>query len=691
MANMKTDDSGIITTEFYTGRCPVRCELCFTNFGQNGSSIPFNYYSRGNQGIFDYASCKTTQQRTKRKDGKLDYVQRQLCGPGIGKGRNNKPRKWSPVVGVDANTGQEVTFRANMDKNAFKRVLKPLGDDPGLYNIPKIPELPWYHRVLATRTYNGQWLPSILRVNSMSDSSVAPSEWIAAIRELWGDDCFFNSNIHAIKAYPANLKAGLYHKMVITANPGLQQLYPGLERYLDHYPTKEEVASDSIIIEIARELYQGLKYAPRGDVEEYIISLPWDEIKGLVTIALGADTMKGEKERAWHFYKPARLMDLQPEYEQFEQNIKFYRVRALPTIQPDVAKFNDVPVVYTVLRFKTVLQVLEFASKYNIDVECVIKNRKDAIVCEWFNVPYREAETNESTMIALKSDDPLNHSPKRGQWTELTFSHNFFRSTKEQMDQLEYVCDRAGKSCKACGLCATLDGTESGWENPVLAQLDIHPKRFSQQSSFVCDSNGEPVPTAGVTSKTDMTPVPKGIGRSREEMDFFYGPGERKYWDIKTLTAALKQKKRQAKRRHNPQENAGNPAVAYMAVLDNLREDASRHRNPDDWGDLLIQSLDNSLKIVVDYGAQSDGEEYWWQGWNTHEEVASLVAYVFWWLMVLAHDEGLDEAAAVEAAIEFSYDACGMNLFDSDLEELALMYFDRSYWTDQYGSTTFAG
>ena len=182
-----------------------------------------------------------------------------------------------------------------------------------------------------------------------------------------------------------------------------------------------------------------------------------------------------------------------------------------------------------------------------------------------------------------------------------------------------------------------------------------------------------------------MTPVRKGIGRSREEMSFFKGPGEYKYWDAKSFEAARKAKARQAARSKNPSgvDEVADPAIAYMTVLDSFR---GPRRNPDD-EDVLIDALADSLQLVVNYGAQQGGEDFWSQGWDTHEDIASLVAYAFWWLMVLAHDEGLDEDEAVKMAIDFSYDACGMDLFDYDLAELSLMYENRSYWTDQFGPT----
>jgi hypothetical protein len=693
VANMKTDDSGIITTECFTGRCPVRCEMCFVNFGEGGSSVPFGIYSSNGVHQFNYANCRTTMERLRkdRKRGEMDWFANALCGPDLGlAGDNNRPRKWTPVVGVDVDTGRPTPFRADMRGDDYLQVLKPLGDDPGLFSIPKVPEAPWFRFIEATRTFNGQWTPSILRVNSMSDSSVAPTEWCEQILDIWGDRCFFNSNIHAISRYPANLRSGVYHKLVVTANPGLQKLHAGLDRYKLYHPTPEDMAQDPDMRSLAREM--GM-----GDVA----SLTDGERDGLITLRLGAGTMKGTAERRWHFYNPWRLMDLDPSYEQYEANIKFYRVRGLPTIQPDVSKFDgpDVPkhlrkpVVYTVLRFKTVAQTLEFARKYDIEADVITKSVQDKVVCDYYGVRNRMAEEGEAGQISLRSDSPLNASPNRGEWTILHYYSNFYRAGKEQMGEMEFVCDRASMSCKACGLCAMLDATEPNWENPYLAELGFKLKRFDKQASYVCNAKGDPVKTPGIVGrvgnakKMDMTPVAKGLGRTQSEMDFFNGPGMKKYWTVQQMESAkkdkLRAKKRQeAKRKKNPAalEEIPEPAEGMMAILDSFSV-TGRRRNPD----ALEESLAKSLKTVADYSTQADGE--WVQGWDTHEQVASLVAYVFWWLMVLAHQEGLNKDEAVEDARAFSYGVVGMDLFEDNLTELSLMYNDESNWSDQFGST----
>lgn len=693
MGNTKTDDSGIITTEFYTGRCPVRCEMCFVNFGEGGSSVPFTIYSKPSKSVYAYANCTGTDEKLAKlpKNPPMGWVKDVLCKGGGPKGRNNQARRWKPVRGFDLKTDREVDFWPGMTKDDFLSVLKPLGDDPGLYNIPKVPEEPWRRKIEATRAYNGQWLPSVLRVNSMSDSSVAPTKWIEEIRQHWGEDCFFNTNVHALIGYPANMRSGLFHKVVVTANPGLQKLYAGVERYKLHFPTKQDVAADPEIVALARALYPDLgPKASKNKVAQFLTKLTWEELYGLVTLRLGAGTMKGSAERPWHFFKPARISDIRKEFAPYEQNIKFYRVRALPTIQPDVSKFDGQPVVYTVLRFKTVAQTLEWAAKYGIEARCVVKNRKDEVVCDYYGVDYRLAKEKEPSLIQLRSNHKLNASPRKGEWTNLFFQGNFFRAGKKQMTDMQFVCDRASQSCKACGLCATLDGTEPDWTNPRLGQIGLKPKEYSKQTSYVSNANGEPIATKGVRGrvtpqKIDMSHVSKKINRTKEELDFFYGPGEMKFWNQAELDRAAKEKARQQKREQNPAADVAEPALGQLAVLESFAR--GPRRNPFDKD--LIPAMQKSLRLVIDYGTQGTKgvDDFWVQGWNTHEDVSTMIAYVYWWLMVLSKEDGLDYEDAIAAARGFSYDAVGMDLFEDDEIELSMMYYNRSLWNDQFGPT----
>lgn len=710
MANMKTDNSGIITTEFYTGRCPVRCEMCFVNFGQNGSSVPFTIYSKGNaEKVYAYANCASrgnfTLERL-RKDkprGELDWIASALCGGTEADipGRNNLPRQWEPVLGFNKDTGKKQKFFSGMTKKDYRKILKPWEDDPGLYNIPKVPESPWFSKTELTRGFNGQYLPSVLRVNSMSDSSVAPTEWIAQILELWGDDCFFNTNIHAIKTFPNNMRAGLFHKVVVTANPGLQRVHNGPDRFCMYHPSVADIAANNEIVRIAREVY-GMPNVSKAAVEEKIRGLTADEQYGLITLHMSAGTMKGDKTRPWHFYKPGKISDLHNgEFAKYEENIKFYRVRSLPTIQPDLSRFEGVPVVHTVLRFTTIAQALEFATKYNIETKVGIKSRQDEVVCNFYGVDYDVVPTGRESYIMMRDTSPANHSPNKRQWTRLTYSRRFFRAGKDQMRGLTYVCDRASQSCKACGLCATLDGTEENWANPRLAWLGITPKSGAKQDSYLSNSKGMPVPTPGVEKMTSpqvrskgFVTVPKKINRTEEELAFFESTGS-KYWSPEEAEKARKARERDKARRveRRAWKREKNPSVGEVGepfqMLQGMMEEAAEiQRNPGGLEDLGTVMAD-SLKATVNYGAQGGGgaDDFWVQGWNTHEEAATTVAMVYFFLMVLAKRDGMSKEEAIKFASDFSYSACGMDLFEDDLNILSAMYDNTSYWNDEFGPT----
>jgi len=696
MANTKTDDSSVITTEFSTGRCPIRCELCFVNFGQNGNSVPLGIYTNLGRHAFGFATCETTLQRLRKdaKDGSLDYLADHVCGTRTTHD-NNRPRNWKPVKGTKVQPwfeeGEDVqeSFHARMSEDDFEEVLRPLHDDPGMYEMPKVPENPWTRRTLASKAYNGQYLPAVLRVSSMSDSSTAPTKWCEELKRIWGDDCFFNSSIHAIKRFPKNMS--VYHKLVVTANPGLQAVYAGLDRYKMYFPTKEDQAMDPELVDFAKDVYPELRRMTPNEVTETLADLSRDELDGLILLRLGAGSMKGEHDRYWHFYDPGMISEL----GYSEEIIKFYRIRALPTIQPHVDKFlaADVPIVYTVLRFKDVSQACMFARKYRIEAEFVIGDERDAVICDFYMMPHRYAEPGEQKLIRMRSDRPENGSPNKGEWTYLYYSGNFFRAGKEQMGDMEFVCDRASNSCKACGLCSTLDGTEANWENPVLAQLGIKPKHFDEQVSYVADSNGLPVATKGVKGhlgKSANLVVSKGVKWESGELEFFkkalkkYGVGFRSQAE---LDKALK-KGGKAKLKELREENPGgaidtfDPLVPLNAIM-SLPE--GRRRNPsarddDEVFEAMVAALRAIQNETLDIG---DGKS----SWNRHEERDTAVAHVYWNLMAMAKRKGMTRDEAVATATQFSYDSIGMDIFADDMTVLSAMYDNTSYWTDQFGET----
>jgi hypothetical protein len=548
----------------------------------------------------------------------------------------------------------------------------------------------------------------------MCDSSTAPEEWIKRIRDIWGDLCFFNSSAHALKRYPNNMKKGLYHKVVVTANPGLQKVYAGVDALLAYYPDRRDFIAEPKAREVIKIMFPELSGKSLPELQDILVDgrkgYGKDAVAAIAMCVLGYKTMKGSQDRPWHFYNPTLVEDINPAFRPYKDNVKFYRIRALPTIQPHVEKFAGHPVVYTVLRFKTVQQSLEFARKYNIETVVRTHSKQDRFVTQFYaNLPgtkisFEEPKEDERSHIMMRDKRKVNGSPNRGQWSLLYNEKNFFRAGKEQMDDMDYVCDRASKSCKACGLCATLDGTEPDWQNPRLAALGIVPKKGRAQMQYVANADGMPVATAGVVGKWrgskkryDMTPVPKGLNWTQAEVDFFKrtkketGRGFRTQKELDNYLKSLAkasvkraEKAAAAARRKNPSDDYFGEVSDPMAVALSLLGYSGPRRNPPDEMGRAIQI---SLRMVMDYIVQdpNDPENYWVESWNTHEDVGEIIARSFWHLMREAKSAGLPKAEAIAFARQFSFTSCGMDLFDSTMNELEGIYDNTSYWNEDFG------
>jgi hypothetical protein len=68
----------------------------------------------------------------------------------------------------------------------------------------------------------------------------------------------------------------------------------------------------------------------------------------------------------------------------------------------------------------------------------------------------------------------------------------FYRPlNKELLDYWPYVCDREDHSCKGCGLCATVDGTDAGGVSGVMGEYGLFPDAW--QTGYVM-KQGAPDP-----------------------------------------------------------------------------------------------------------------------------------------------------------------------------------------------------
>jgi len=557
MANSKLQGSNISATEWYTGRCPARCELCFANLGIVGNGCTYGIYLPELAGLsqYDYAVGTTTLERLLKLPRKgMPLETAELFANLV------SARAWKSLPGGEFGRGEAPFWFGRPTWNKKKRMLKMQRhvvihprDAKALYRIPKTPEAEWATRTKTTEI-DGKEYPVILRVNTMSDSCLVPAEWLLHLRKVWGDDnLFFNCSVNAVKLDSSNVKTDIFHKVVMTTNPGRQSL---------------------------------AKLALRGD--------------------------KGD---LGHFYKPLTFTQLG--YPQMEDRVKFYRVRTLPTISPKWDERGRTT-VYTVLRFKSVSYVCEFARKYNCHLKFhgkanslntkVVQSYAEKVSSRRFSaVPTAKGEASE---IHIWSNDRLNASPLKGQHTVLHWEGSWWRASKEQMDHLKYVCDRASNSCKACGLCFMLDGTRADGKNPVARGTGLRLRKYGKQTQY------------------------------------FEGPAK------------------------NPEFNEGdNDDDLYQLILRDL---GVPRRNPSSDDNEMADKVAAALQEVLSYigigGEDNDVRPM--DQWNTHEEVETILARCYQWLMQWSKSKGLDEDQAVEVAADFSERACGVDVFGLPLPEL---------------------
>ena len=245
----------------------------------------------------------------------------------------------------------------------------------------------------------------------------------------------------------------------------------------------------------------------------------------------------------------------------------------------------------------------------------------------------------------MRCDDELNGSRYAGEWTEFVYDRGFWRSTKEQMEHLPFVCDRISQSCKGCGLCATLDATYEDFANPELADLGIVPEIGNDR--YIVDEAGDLVPTRGVDKKGN--PVPGGP---------------------RVISS-------------NP-EQQGHPGGYFDEMLDALM----MQQNPPD----MDEAADNvvyAMQEIMAYAVQGEGgpDDYFTEDWNEHEDAMAVLAYCYWWLMVYAKMNGLDQEGAKGLASDFSEEAIGWDIFMLFQDDLDGMYDDENDWIEEFGST----
>lgn len=590
MANQKQDGSNCINIEYTTGRCKTGCEQCFVNFGQQGLATCKGAVNPGMEELMKWLQAEAKQfgryePPPRFRKGKLDpgreWLLRKITKGA--KGFTNMPTKgaWEAWV----------VEKRNADRKKFQTVK----------GLERLGEFPYF-----------------LRVSSMSDSSWAPPEWLYDVHNAWGDHCFFNSAIRsvrrAVKLYGVQLMDH-YHKLVVTANPGAQK----------NRPMREQTS----------------RAIDEGERDREANKWYRDNRRRLTA----AGSMGTAEDKARDFLHPEALTDIG--LGDYEDIIKFYRLRALPTIQP---RFEvDAPVVITQMRLKGLDHALEFCRRYRFECEIRTPLTKKGNVPPSVNqavAPFARLGfpikivvdkdlPAKQVYIWTKKNHPLNISPHAGEASIFMWQDSFFRNIQPgAFDHEDWVCDRVHGSCEHCGLCASLDGTETGLANP----LNVNP-----QGELMAPVPGAP----GSVYLGDISP---------EATDFW-----------------------------NELYREESQLMGYE-TLAGLEELGAFYRNPIEALEPdQVQDIIGAVSAYVDKELTLDTD--WCEGWNTHELSAGTTAWCVWSLMVHAKQEGMSKQAAFDFISTVIAEASGPYDVLDGLGDVWGMWDDDSEWNDQFGST----
>jgi len=552
MANKKQDGANVVNAEYSSGRCRTLCEQCFVNFGDRGLTASLNIFQPKNVHALAYAL----------EVGKAD----------------------APYMAIPYKPAPKVKKAVPEGYVPIPRAVMPSGT--GMYNIPYQAGRPKKAKRDLRLSLEMEF-PIFCRVSTMSDSLYAPSYWLAELREYWKDQCFFNTSIKTlgkVLGLKRTMALDEVHKLVITSNPGEQRMQKLVERW----------------------------YAPKG------------KAKGWFATAGGIRGSMGEVAALpGDFFHPLTIDDIG--VHDLEGRMKWYRLRALPTICARYKTDPEVPVVVTKLRFKGVEHVLEFCRRYGLNCQFLAAT-SSTHYCMKRGAAEFGAEDSvvdargqiKKSMVRIwsgKKDSRNILADRRGAASEFIFIENWWRPVTD-FDWARYVCDRLHESCKLCGLCASLDGTQEGninWSNEI------------------------PTGTA-----LDKFLLPRGDGA------YVWNPDAPGYIGLL----------------EKPTEGE-----FFGKILERL-EDKSRvyQRNPMD--------IDEALDAIEKVSSYYSGDSYFCEGWNTHEDADTSMALAVWTVMRHAVDKGKD----LEWVLTTVADRGGMLT-----DELVSMWTNESMWTEQFG------
>lgn len=527
-ANAKQEDSNLLSAEAYTGQCPVQCEMCYVNFGKSGRATP-NIIAKGKS-----PEARIARKRAMKKgwDGKADVIWRD-------------------------------------------------------------PDPDWDVRGPSMlRLKTGYIIPAILRVSTLTDSSIPKVEWCQRIVDLWGDHCFFNSTIRILKTRNRNIREA-FHKVVVTANGGFQRPHttPPLPKWVKGVGPKKD--------QWPRTIEFAHVYAKA---------------------AMGTMTPPNSKKAFASFNSPKTLSQISLRDQ--ESKVKFYRLRILPTVEPRLE--TDAPVVNTMIRFPSVSDACEFAIKYKLNFKYEGSDAHHRAIVNYFGLDEQRV-VGRPNRILIGTNAKWNNSQYTGEMSEFLSIGSYWRmSGPHQVEHLPFVCDARKLGCKACGLCATLDGTEPGNVSPIMEPYGLVPIPYSR--------------TYVEKAKFLKNPIGDDVGGSISE-DFF--------GDILEEVFIRK-----------------NPGAGVRT----LEKDQG-------W---IADALRGLAAYVVKI-------EYFVEGWNTHEDTLNLTGYCFWALLRKARRAGLGPLESWEWCRSFCIEAAGVDLFEP-WPEFMLAWDEQGWLFETFGT-----
>lgn len=646
--NQKQAGSNLINAEYHDGRCQTFCEQCFVNFGDRGNCKVRGMLAdtpQNAQRLADIERRQAEERAEARRVGGVPpiiYTQPPRVPPGT-------PKPSDPNLELLA---RKVTKTGKGLLNVpMKKAWEPLYTTAKGAASKKLMTIPGFGDV-----------PTILRVSSMSDSSWASSVWIDAIREAWGDQCFFNSCIKAIKDRPKMLDH--YHKLVVTLNPGKQTMPPMEPCIVRPAWDSPKRLSNRVVRCMARLKQEAPKSSSKKRREvcfERVMSefAKERQERAASLVALQANpkadhfplgSMGPVRDHPADFLHPLTLSEVTGSAGD-ERLIKFYRVRALATVHPyidDIQEQTGNPLVVTQMRFVNMGHLLEFARRYRLTVHIDVKpGGKGEKALLPYIAPFAQLEGTLFTLnnkakenkayVRSAEDDYRNGSPYRGQDSVFTFRSNYLRnSVKLGFDHCDYVCDRAWGSCKHCGLCATLDGqgkTVKGqrWTNPVNVMPD-----------------GQPWPARARSGGYIQTRL-EAQGKSVAEEDYF-----------RAIMADIS-----GKHVSSDDDFVENPGGYEPSHVDDAKA-------------ALWQAWAYSLD-----GVAVDAD--FCESWDTHEDAATVVAFACWSLLCQFVRQGDSHDMAVVKMLDAVMDATGgLEILDG-VENVLGMVDDTSPWVWQFG------